>query len=73
MKKIRRKSSEKKIDILQINYVPLHLIMPFWNIWHVKIYLQWSIIYGKYGLGCKLPMLYNTLTVAEWANLYEGK
>ena len=31
---------------IQINYVLLYLIMPFWNIWHVKIYLQWPIIYG---------------------------
>ena len=46
--------------------------MPFWNIWHVKIYLQWPIIYGKYGLGWQWPMLHNTLTVAEWANPWEG-
>ena len=46
--------------------------MPFWNIWHVKIYLQWPIIYGKYGLGWQWPMLHNTLTVAEWANRWEG-
>ena len=42
----------------------LYLIMLSWNIWHVKIYLQWPIIYGKYGLGWQWPMLHNTLTVA---------
>ena len=47
--------------------------MPFWNIWHEKIYLQWPTIYGKYGLGWQRPMLHNTLTVAEWANIWEGK
>ena len=56
---------------IQINYVLLYLIMPFWNIWHVKIYLQWPITYGKYGLGWQWPMLHNTLTVAEWANRWE--
>ena len=38
----------------------------------MKIYLQWPIIYDKYGLGWQWPMLHNTLTVAEWANLWEG-
>ena len=46
--------------------------MPFWNIWHVKIYLQWPIICGKYELGWQWPMLHNILTVAEWANRWEG-
>ena len=39
----------------------------------LKIYLQWPVSYGKYGLGWQWPMLHNTLTVAEWANLWEGK
>ena len=47
--------------------------MPFWNIWHVKIYLQWPTIYDKYGLGWQWPMLHNILTVAELAKLWEGK
>ena len=34
-----------------------------WNIWHVKIYLQWPNIYGKYGLGWQWQMLRNTWTV----------
>ena len=51
---------------IQINYVLLYLIMPFWNIWHVKI-----IYSGQYGLGWQWPMLHNTLTAAEWANLWE--
>ena len=46
--------------------------MPFWNIRHVKIYLQWPIIYGKYGLGWQRPVSHNTLTVAEWANAEKG-
>ena len=39
----------------------------------INIYLQWPIMYGKYGLGWQWPMLHNTLTVAEWANMWEGK
>ena len=44
--------------------------MLFWNIWHVKIYLQWPIIYVKYGLGWQWPMLHNTFIVFEWANIW---
>ena len=63
---------KEQLAALQIetNYVLLYLIMPFWNIWHVKIYLQWPIIYVKYGLGWQWPMLHNTFTVFEWANLW---
>ena len=57
-------SNTDKLCSIILNYA-------FWNIWHVKIYLQWPIIYGKYGLGWQWPMLQNTLTVAEWANLWE--
>ena len=55
---------------IETNYVLLHLIMLFWNIWHVKIYLKWPNIYVKYGLGWQWPMLHNTFTVFEWANLW---
>ena len=53
---------------IETNYVLLYLIMLFWNIWTVKIYLKWPNIYVIYGLGW--PMLHNTFTVFEWANLW---
>ena len=68
---VERKGNFQLFKYWEINYVLLYLIMLFWNVWHVKIYLQWPIIYGKYGLGWQWPMLHNTLTVAEWANLWE--
>ena len=57
----------------EINYVLLYLILLFWNIWHVKIFLKWPNIYVKYGLGWQWPMLDNTFTVFEWANLWGVK
>ena len=45
--------------------------MLFWNIWHCEDLFTVPIIYGKYGSGWQWPMLHNTLTVAEWANLWD--
>ena len=58
------------LQIYRDKLCPLYLIMPVWNIWHVKMFLKWPNIYVKYGLGGQWLMLHNTFTVFEWANLW---